>query len=125
MIFQVPVTFVTGIFYFASMLSSEEERFLAYWAANGNKERSSIRPFLVGLSSGFAIGIAVMVTLSSGWYERANMEANSKMSGIVFLIAILALSFFLAFFYRKFRWETNEQRYRELLARKNNISQRP
>jgi predicted membrane channel-forming protein YqfA (hemolysin III family) len=101
------------------MLSPEEEKFLLYWKQNREKERSSIRPFLVGMSGGFAIGATIMIVLSSGWYERANMEANSRLSAIVFLLAILVISFFLAFFYRKFRWETMEQRYLELLARKN------
>jgi hypothetical protein len=101
------------------MLSPEEEKFLLYWQQNREKERSSIRPFLVGMSGGFAIGATIMIVLSSGWYERANMEANSRLSAIVFLLAILVISFFLAFFYRKFRWEMMEQRYLELLARKN------
>jgi hypothetical protein len=107
------------------MLSSEEEKFLAFWAENRIREKHSIRPFVLGLSGGFAIGAAVLVTLSTGWYERANMEANSKMSGPVFLLAILIISFFLAFFYRKFRWEMREQQYLELLARKNKLQNQP
>lgn len=101
------------------MLSHENEEFLASWAKNREKERTSTRPFLVGLSGGFAIGIAVILVLESGWYTRANMEANSRLSSVVLLLAILIISFFLAFFYRKFRWEMQEQRYLELLAAKN------
>ncbi|MBV9987375.1 MAG: hypothetical protein JO301_06830 [Chitinophagaceae bacterium] len=101
------------------MLSPEEEQFLLYWKQNREKQRKSIRPFLVGMSAGFALGAAVMIVLSSGWYERANMEANSRLSAIVFLLAIVVISFFLALFYRKFRWEMMEQRYLELQARKN------
>ena len=101
------------------MLSAADEDFLVYWQQNRDQQRTSYRPLLVGLSAGFALGIGVLVLLSSGWYERANMEANSRLSGFVFLLAILLISFFLAFFYRKFRWEMQEQRYMELLARKN------
>lgn len=107
--------------YICRMLNSEEEQFLAFWAENREKQKTSIRPFVLGLSGGFAIGAAVMIVLSLGWYERANMEANSKMSGVVFMLAILIISFFLAFFYRKFRWEMQEQRYLELVARKNKL----
>ena len=101
------------------MLSSTDEAFLAYWQKNREQQKTSIRPFLVGLSAGFALGISLIVTLSTGWYERANMEANSRMSSYVFLAAIMAVSLFMAFLYRKFRWEMQEQRYLELLAGKN------
>jgi membrane protein YdbS with pleckstrin-like domain len=100
------------------MLSHENEAFLAFWAENREKEKTSRRPFLAGLSGGFAIGVAVILVLESGWYTRANMEANSRLSSVILLIAILIISFFLAFFYRKFRWEMQEQRYLELLAAK-------
>lgn len=103
------------------MLNSADEAFFEYWSVHRDRERTSPRPLLIGLSCGFAIGIGIMLLLSSGWYERANMEANSRLSSIVLLAAIMAISFFLAFFYRKFRWEMMEQRYKEILARKNNL----
>ena len=101
------------------MLSSVDEIFLAYWSRNREQQKTSIRPFLIGLSAGFALGISLLLVLSTGWYERANMQANSRLSSIVFLLAILLISFFMAFLYRKFRWEMQEQRYLELLALKN------
>lgn len=101
------------------MLSQENEAFLTSWAKNREKEKTSARPFFVGLSAGFAIGIGVILVLESGWYTRANMVANSMLSSVILLIAILILSFFMAFLYRKFRWEMQEQRYLELLAAKN------
>ncbi len=101
------------------MLNSNDEAFLLYWAKNREQERTSIRPFLVGLSAGFALGVCLILSLYTGWYERANMQANSRMSSLVFLAAIMGVSFFMAFLYRKFRWEMQEQRYMELLARKN------
>jgi hypothetical protein len=105
--------------YLCGMLNSEEESFIEYWEKNHEKEKNSPRPFFIGLSGGFAIGVGILLLLSTGWYERANMEANTRLSSFLLLFAILAISFFLAFFYRKFRWEMREQRYRELLARKN------
>ena len=101
------------------MLNSEEAVFLDYWSENRVQQKTSTRPFLIGLSAGFVLGISLLIGLSSGWYERASMVANSKMSSFVFLIAILAISFFMAFFYRKFKWEMQEQRYLELLAKKS------
>ena len=102
------------------MLSEENESFLVYWSVNREKQRTSLRPFIIGLSGGFAIGISILLVLESGWYERANMVANSRLSSVVLLVAILVISIFMAFFYRKFRWEMQEQRYLEMLADKKN-----
>ena len=106
--------------YFCGMSLQDNETFLAFWAENREKEKTSSRPFMIGLSAGFAIGISVIGVMESGWYERANMEANSKLNYLVLLLAILSISVFMAFIYRKFRWEMQEQRYLELLAAKKN-----
>ena len=97
----------------------DDEQFFDYWNKNSQKYNSSSRAFLIGLSSGFAIGIGVIMAILSGWYPRATMEANSKMSFGVLFIAIILISVFIAIMYRKFRWEMQEQRYLEIVAKKN------
>ncbi len=96
-----------------------DEQFLDYWTKNSQKQKSSSRAFLIGLSSGFAIGIGVLMAILSGWYPRATMEANSKMSSAVLFFAILLISVFIAIMYRKFKWEMQEQRFLEIIAKKN------
>jgi membrane protein YdbS with pleckstrin-like domain len=100
------------------MLTNDEETFLAWWPKNSEKQKNSFRPLLTGLSAGLILGISLIVILATGWDERATMVANSKLSSVVFLLAILIISVFMAFLYRKFRWEMQEQRYLELLAKK-------
>jgi ABC-type Fe3+-siderophore transport system permease subunit len=100
------------------MLTEEEEAFIQYWEKNSTQQKHSTRPFMIGLSAGFVLGVSLIAVVFSGWYERANMVANSRLSSFVFLLAILGISFFMAFIYRKFRWESKEQQYRELLAKK-------
>lgn len=114
---EIPSIF-TSLAYICSMLSAEEETFIQFWEKNSLQQKHSTRPFMIGLSAGFVLGISLIAVVFSGWYERANMVANSRLSSFVFLLAIMGISFFMAFFYRKFRWETNDQRYRELVARK-------
>lgn len=97
----------------------DDDQFAAYWQENSSKEKSSSRAFMFGLSSGFAIGVAVLIVLYSGWYTRATMEANSKLSAIVLFLAILIISVFIALMYRRFKWEMQEQRFLEIVARKN------
>lgn len=106
------------------MVPNDNDGFLAYWSENREKEKTSTRPFIIGLSSGFAIGVCVILLMESGWYERANMEANSRLNYLVLVLAIMGISFFMAFIYRKFRWEMQEQRYLELMAAKKNAQKR-
>lgn len=100
------------------MLSNDEEKFLSWWPLNREKQKTSFRPLLKGLSGGLILGICVIVALETGWDKRATMVANSKLSSIVLLLAIAIVSVFMAFLYRNFRWEMQEQRYLELLAKK-------
>lgn len=104
--------------YICGMLTSEEENFIVFWEKNRIQQKHSTRPFMIGLSAGFVFGIGVIAVLYTGWYERANMVANARLSSFVFLLAIMGISFFMAFVYRKFRWESREQQYKELLAKK-------
>lgn len=97
----------------------DDEQFFAYWSENSEKEKSSKKAFMLGLSSGFAIGVCVIAVIYSGWYQRATMVANSKMSSVVLFTAIIGIAVFIAIVYRKFRWEMQDQRYQEILARKN------
>jgi len=103
------------------VMQMDDETFFAFWQENSEKEKSSRKAFMLGLSSGFAIGVLVLSVILSGWYQRATMEANSKMSAFVLFMAILGLSVFIAFAYRKFKWEMNDQRYQEIAAKKRKI----
>ena len=92
--------------------------FFNRWTEQRDHYKNAARPFFIGLSSGFAIGIAILLTIYLGWYQRANMEWNSSLSPILFLLAVIGISLFMAFFYRNYQWEQNEQRYLSILARK-------
>jgi formate/nitrite transporter FocA (FNT family) len=110
------------------MLSEKEEDFLAYWSENGKKQKTSLRPLLVGMSAGFLLGISLIVIVQTGWDQRATMVANSKLSSVVFLLAIILIAVFMAFLYRNFRWEMQEQQFLELNAKKkahNSQSKQP
>ena len=100
------------------MLSKEEETFLIYWENNSEKEKKRMRLIFIGISGGLILGIAIVILLTSGWYVRANMEANSELNPLVLTSAIIIIAVFCGFFYKKFKWDMNEQRYRELLYKK-------
>jgi len=99
------------------MLSTSEKAFLAYWLTKRASYKTSIKPLLIGLSIGFAIGAGILLVIYLGWYERANMQVNTVFSPILFLLAIMGISIFMAFLYRNYQWETNEQRYLQINAK--------
>jgi len=100
------------------MLTEQEEKYLIYWEQNRLLEKKGFKQYLKGLSRGLMIVIAIVLLLVTGWYQRANMEANSKMSGTVFSIALVCIVVFMSWFYKNYKWEMNEQQYLELLAKK-------
>ena len=96
------------------MLTEKEKAFIKYWEENRKKEKSIIKQFFPGLPIGLALGTAILLTLYSGWYVRADMVEQSQSSPIVLFIAIAGIVAFTGFFYKKFRWEMNEQAFKEL-----------
>jgi len=104
--------------YLCGMLTEQEETFILFWAEKRIQQKKNFKQFLKGLSSGLSIGIGIILLLVTGWYQRANMEANSKLSPIILFLTIAILSVFMGFIYQNYRWEMNEQQYLELLSKK-------
>jgi hypothetical protein len=104
------------------MLTEQEETFLKYWNKYRTTEQKSFKQYLKGLSRGFAISVAIIVLVATGWYKRANMEANSKLSFTVLAIALLGIAVFMAWLYQNYRWEEREQQYLELLEKKKRLA---
>lgn len=101
------------------MITKQEEDYITYWAKQRDTYRQSFLQFVKGMSVGLGISAAIIVVIITGWFERANMVANSKMSAIVFVLALLLITVFMAWLYRNFQWENKEQQYLELLAKRD------
>ena len=100
------------------MLTQQEKDFIRYWAANRLRRKKVVTQFLVGIPIGLAFVIPIVINFVSGWYKRAQIEANSQdFNPAVLLIALLLIVGFTAIFYQRHQWDQYEQRYRELLAR--------
>jgi prepilin signal peptidase PulO-like enzyme (type II secretory pathway) len=99
-------------------MNQEDRKFMEYWEAYGESEKNSPKPLLMGFSSGLVFGVATLVSLFSGWDKRAGMVANSRLNMGLLLLIILAVAVFIAYFYRIYRWERNEEHYQALLAKK-------
>lgn len=103
------------------MLSKREEQFIVWWEANRDKNKRVLRQLFVGLPIGLAFGAGILLSLGSGWYQRANMVANSQVNPNVLLIAVVAITVFIAIFYKKYQWEMYDQQYRELIQKKKRL----
>ncbi|MFY7964298.1 MAG: hypothetical protein ACOVO1_05330 [Chitinophagaceae bacterium] len=101
------------------MLSKQEKDFLKYWEQKRTANKFNPFLFMSGLAVGLAIGLLITVSIGINWYKRANMEANAKLNPFVLIVAIVATSLFLAFFYNTFKYEQNEQLYNELKHKEN------
>lgn len=101
------------------MISPEEEQFYEQWEKERQKPNYRKRPFLRGLSVGLSLGVLVLFITEMGWYERANMVANSRGNEIWIIIAIITISIGFGWLYQQFTSEMNEQRFQELTKIKN------
>ena len=107
------------------MLTPREEMFLKYWEANRGRQKKLVYQLLVGLPFGLFIGVLVIANFFSGWYKRAEMIANSQFNPMVLYLAAALIAIFFAVFSKKFQWDQQEQRYRELMAKKQKLTNNP
>ncbi|HEY4336146.1 MAG TPA: hypothetical protein VGM89_09620 [Puia sp.] len=101
------------------MLTKEDNAFIEYWEKNRLRRKKLVRQFLLGVPIGLLFVIPIVINLSSGWYKRATMEANSgDFDPRVLFVALLLIVGFTSIFWQRHQWDQYEQRYRELLARR-------
>lgn len=102
------------------MLTDEEKNFIKYWEDNRSKRKRFIAQLALGLPLGTVFVILIFINFFSGWYKRAQMELNTDLSLFpVLLIAALLIVIFIAVFSTRHKWDRNEQRYKELLMKKD------
>ena len=110
------------LYFCTRMLTDEETQFMVYWEANRLRRKRGFRQLAVGLPLASLLAIAIFVNFFSGWYKRADMEmrSNSSLILVVVFAAILIVVFTTVFSIRH-KWDMHEQRYRELLAKKEQL----
>lgn len=101
------------------MLTQEEKNFLDFWEKNRLKQKNIFYQLRFGLPLGLLIGVGILLNFTSGWYERATMVAFSQSTPIILIFAIIIIAVFCAIFYKRHRWEMNEQLYTILSKRKD------
>ena len=108
------------------MLTQEEARFVEYWEANRLRRKRFFKQLALGLPLGVLLVIAIFLSFLSGWHKQADTEMRSQAQSqpnyssiiLVLVIAALLIVVFTAVFSARHKWDMDEQRYRELLAKK-------
>ena len=116
----------TRYFNFVVMLTPEEQGFIEYWEANRLRRKRFFKQLAIGLPAGVLLVIAIFVSFFSGWHRQAAIELRSQAQSdpdsasivLVLVIAALLIVVFTAVFSARHKWDMNEQRYQELLAKK-------
>ena len=104
------------------MLTENEKEFIDYWEHNRLHKRKVLKQLSVGLPLGVLLVVAIFVNFFSGWDKRAQMIINTDPSLIiVLLLAAILIVIFIVIFSARHRWDLNEQRYKELCARQQEI----
>ncbi len=99
------------------MLTKQEESFLEFWEKNRDNEKKFLKQLAYGWPWGLVFALPVLVVvIFHDWYK--NMVPISKGQIILIIITVLAIAIFYAAFRMRFRWEHNEQAYKELKFKK-------
>jgi O-antigen/teichoic acid export membrane protein len=103
------------------MLTTEENDFIRYWENNRLRKKKVWKQLSVGLPLSVLLVITIFANLFSGWYKRADMEMKEEDPSLilVLLAAALLIVVFIVIFSARHHWDMNEQRYRELLSRRD------
>jgi len=102
------------------MLNEEEKGFIDYWEQNRLRKKRLLWQLAAGLPLGSLLAIGIFVNYFSGWHKRAAMESSVDTSNIIVILVALVLTIiFIVVFSSRHRWEMNEQRYKELLTKKD------
>lgn len=95
------------------MITEQEQLFINYWEANRDKQKKILYQLAWGLPIGLVFALPVLLSvLFHDWYKSMVFISSSQIT--IILITVLGIAVFFALFRMKFKWEENEQRYKEL-----------
>lgn len=95
------------------MLTDDEKSFIIYWEKNREKDKKIVSKFLYGSPYGLLFALPILVAvIFHDWYK--NMIYISPTLITLIIIGVLAIAVFYTLFSMQFKWDRNEQIYKEL-----------
>ncbi len=99
--------------YFYRMITVQEQLFIDYWESNREKQKKLLYKLAIGLPVGLVFSLPVLLSvLFHDWYKTMIFISSTQITLV--LITVFGIAVFFALFKMKFKWEENEQRYKEL-----------
>lgn len=95
------------------MITEQEMLFVQYWEKNRLREKRSFYQLLIGLPAGLVFALPILLSvIFNDWYKRMTYISGSQVT--IIIMGVMAITVFFALFRMKFKWEQNEQLYKEL-----------
>ena len=95
------------------MLTDDEKSFIEYWEKNREKEKKFFRQLTYGSPWGLVFALPVLVAvIFHDWYKNMIMISTSQL--VIIMITVLGIAIFYSIFRMRFKWDYNEQIYKEL-----------
>lgn len=108
------------------MLSEKEIQFLRYWEQNRERQNTVISKIGRGFPMALLFALPILLFVIAIWFFFPDWYMKiSKTSPGTFITAIFALLgivLFYSFFRMQFKWELNEQLYKEMKVKENTIN---
>lgn len=123
------------------MLKESDKQFIARWQQVRVQEGTFGHKFLAGLPMAFMFGLPVLVFLGAvkvffpSWFTAATHKSNdvivpgmtekfmklSEGDVVMAFIAVLIVILFFSYFRMHYKWEMNEQLYKELKSKEKKM----
>ena len=100
------------------MLSAKDKEFIAYWEKERERHNSVPARLIGGLPMAILFCIPILLLITAvylflpEWYTRVSNSLAGAMTTIV--IALIICILFFSYFRMQYKWEMNEQLYKEL-----------
>ncbi len=95
------------------MLTKDEKLFIEFWEKNREKQKSFVTQVAAGMPLGLIFALPVLLAvIFHGWYKNMIYISNSEI--ILITIGVFGVAVFFSIFRMRFKWENNEQLYKEL-----------
>jgi hypothetical protein len=95
------------------MITEQEKLFIEYWDNNRDKQKRWLYQLAIGLPLGLVFALPILLSvIFHDWYKRMIYISGAQIT--IIMIGVLGIAVFLALFRMKFKWEQNEQLYKEL-----------
>ncbi len=109
------------------MLTEKEKLFLIYWERNRERESTFLSKLGRGLPMALLFSLPIILFIASIWifFPDWFMKISKTSTGsyITAIFAVLGIVLFYSFFRMQFKWEMNEQLYKELKSKQTSTTQ--